>query len=258
VASLRSRSLLAAAVASLSLASAASAGADGPSPETHGGAETVDNTVRVTIEKSGGTYTMKPPPASSSSTPPACDYEYKLRERTDGGRPYVIKLCEGRIVDLYEPREDEVVDLDAAAAAEAGRYVDEVVVPHVVIGANPAALGLVGLPSWFWVEGWSGSVQAAPISAYGLTIDVRMSSGSVQWNFGDGTSMSGDLGQPYPARSSVRHAFQRPGTFTVTAAIALAAEYRIDGGPWITLPPLTASAAAQHAVQERQAVLIER
>lgn len=230
-----------------------------------GTADTTDhNTVRVVVEKSGGEYRVKRPAASGGSSEPACDYDVLVREHSADpatGRPagkFVVVLCEGRIVDIHELAEADVVDLDAAAAEEAGRYVDEVVVPNVKIGVNPAAQGLVGLPSWFWIEGWAGSVQAAPISAFGVTIDVRMSSGEVVWDFGDGTRVTGDLGRAYPTESTVRHAYQGPGTFTVTAAIALNAEYRVNGGPWITLPPLTADASTQHSVQERQAVLTER
>lgn len=245
------RRLVAVAVFLFAISRASATGDD----NTVGGAETVENKVRVTVEKTGETYSTKKAPARRKPLPP-CDYDYIVVERkTDV--PYVIKMCEGRIVDLYIPGE-RAEEVGAVAAAEAGRYVEEVLAPQVVIGANPAAQGLVGLPSWFWIEGWSGSVQAAPISAYGLTIDVRMSSGSVAWDFGDGRSMGGDLGRPYPAESSVRHAYQGPGTFTVTAAIALTAEYRVDGGAWIALPRLTASATTQHPVQERQAVLIER
>ena len=82
-----------------------------------------------------------------------------------------------------------------------------------------------------------------------------MSSGSVTWDFGDGESIAGDLGRAYPAESTVQHVHQRDGTFTITATIDLVPEYRVGGGPWLTLPDLQATATAQHDVEERQAVI---
>jgi hypothetical protein len=152
---------------------------------------------------------------------------------------------------------DDVVDLDALARDEADRYIEDVLVPVVHIGVNPAAKGLVGLRSWFWIEGFDGSVTAPPITAFGLTIEVRMSSGSVTWDFGDEATSVGDLGRPYPAESTVQHAYQDDGAYTVTAAIDLVPEYRVDGGPWLTLPNLQATATAVHDVEERQAVVTE-
>ena len=41
-------------------------------------------------------------------------------------------------------------------------------------------------------------------------------------------------------------------------AIDLVPEYRVDGGPWLTLPNLQAVATTDHAVEERQAVVVQR
>ena len=115
----------------------------------------------------------------------------------------------------------------------------------------------MGLPSWFWIDGFDGQVSAPPISAFGLTIDVRMSSGTVTWDFGDGTVETGDLGRAYPEESTVQHVHQHDGTFTITASIDLVPEYRVDGGAWITLPDLQAVATTAHPVEERQAVVTQ-
>ena len=164
-------------------------------------------------------------------------------------------MCNGTIVQPIWVAPDDIVDVDAVARDEAQRYIEDVLVPVVRIGVNPAARGLVGLPSWFWIDGFDGQVMAPPITAFGLTIDVRMSSGTVSWDFGDGTVESGDLGRAYPEESTVQHVHQHDGTFTITASIDLVPEYRVDGGPWITLPNLQAVATATHAVEERQAVV---
>jgi hypothetical protein len=166
-----------------------------------------------------------------------------------------LLLCNGSVVRVIWVAPADIVDLDALARDEAQRYVEDVLVPNVAIGVNPAARGLVGLRSWFWIEGFGGSVTAPPITAFGLTIDVRMSSGTITWDFGDGVVEAGDLGRAYPAESTVQHAHQHRGSFPITATIDLVPEYRVDGGPWLTLPGLQATATAQHDVEERQAVL---
>jgi len=53
----------------------------------------------------------------------------------------------------------------------------------------------------------------------------------------------------------VQHAHQRDGAFTIVATIDLVPEYRVDGGPWLTLPGLPAVATALHEVEQRQAVI---
>jgi hypothetical protein len=147
------------------------------------------------------------------------------------------------------------LDVDAIATAEIERYLQDVLMPAVTIGINPDAKGLAGLRSWFWIEGFSGSVQAPTINVFGLSIDVRMASDSVTWAFGDGTTLEGDLGRAYPAESTVRHAHRDSGTYTIDATIHLVPEYRVDGGPWITLPNLTPTATTTLEVEEREPVI---
>src|SRR5690606_11781477 len=72
---------------------------------------------------------------------------------------YVL-FCDGNYHSTVWVMPEDVIDLDAAIAAEAQRYVEDVLAPGISIGVNPSARGLVGLPSWFWVEGFSGSVTA--------------------------------------------------------------------------------------------------
>jgi hypothetical protein len=69
--------------------------------------------------------------------------------------------------------------------------------------------------------------------------------------------MTGDLGRAYPEASTVQHAHRRAGRFTITAVIDLVPEYRVDGGPWLTLPNLTATARTSHQVEERQPVITD-
>lgn len=231
-------------------------------------AGTITDAVRVTIVKSGGEHSVRSVTGGSAGSRQGCSWSLvfspELEDTPYGTSPgpkphpdarFALLLCNGQIVGPIWVAPADIVDLDAVARDEAQRYIEDVLVPTVRIGVNPAARGLVGLRSWFWVEGFTGSVTAPPITAFGLTIEVRMSSGSVAWDFGDGSTIDSDLGRAYPAESTVQHAHQRDGEFTITAAIDLVPEYRVDGGPWLTLPDLQATATTQHQVEERQAVI---
>lgn len=236
---------------------------------TVGEAETVDNLVRVTLVKAGGQYSVQAVRGAASArvgcrwsvlfTPDLADVPYgtSIGPKPDPGARFALLLCDGAIVRAIWVAPRDVVDVDARARTEAERFVRDVLTPAVRIGVNPAAQGLAGLRSWFWIDGFSGSVTAPPISAFGLTIDVRMSSSKATWDFGDGTVVSGDLGRAYPQESTVRHAHRDAGTYVITADVALRPEYRVDGGPWLALPTLTARAARTHEVASRQAVVTD-
>ena len=227
--------------------------------------------MRVTIIKSGGEHSVFAVSGGAtgareglqsgrlSFTPELEDAPYGTSPgpKPDPEARFALLLCNGEIVQAIWVAPDDIIDLDAVARDEAARYIEDVLVPDVQIGVNPAARGLVGLRSWFWVEGFTGSVTAPPITAFGLTIDVRMSSGTVTWDFGDGTAIEGNLGRAYPEESTVQHAHQSDGSFTITAVIDLVPEYRVNGGPWITLPDLQATATADHEVEERQPVITD-
>ncbi len=233
-----------------------------------GTAETVDNLVRVTLVRAGGGDTVQA--VHGGGTHPGCAWSVlfapELADAPYGTSPgpkpdpdarFALLLCNGDIVRAIWVSPRDVLDVDAAALDEAARYVREVLTPAVSIGVNPATKGLVGLRSWYWVDGFSGRVAAPPITAFGLTVEVRLSTRSVTWDFGDGEAVAGDLGRPYPEESTVQHAHRRAGTYRIAAAIALVTEYRIDGGPWLTLPDLTALATAIQDVEQRQPVVTD-
>jgi hypothetical protein len=241
----------------------------GDGEDVEGTAATVPDAVRVTLLKMGGVYSVQSVTGGGASGPrQGCVWTLVFAPSLEdaplgtsaGPMPapdarFALLLCDGSIVRAIWVAPSDVVDLDAAARAEAQRYVEDVLTPAVSIGVNPAAKGLAGLRSWFWIEGFAGSVTAPPISAFGLTIDVRMSSGSVTWDFGDGTVEPGDLGRAYPEESTVQHAHRDAGSFVVSAAISLVPEFRINGGPWTSLPNLTVTATTDHQVEQRQPVI---
>lgn len=237
-----------------------------------GVAETVSDRVRVTILRLGGRDMVREVHGGRPETSEGCTWTLNFLPELDdvplfgenpGEKPHpearlALLMCDAAVHGPVWVAPQDVIDLDALARREAERYVEEVLRPDVSIGANPAGQGLVGLPSWFWIDGFDGSVTAPPISAFGMTIEVRMATGTVTWDFGDGTVVDGDLGRAYPEASTVQHAHRRSGTYTVTATLDLVPEYRVDGGSWLTLPNLAATASVDHPVAQRQAVVTRR
>lgn len=256
-------------VAAVMIATMSSAAADDRGDQVAAAADTLPDAVRVTVLKMGGTYAVQSVAGGGSGGPaqgcvwtvlftPSLEdapYGTGAGPMPDPDARLALLLCNGAIMRPIWVAPTDVVDLDAAARAEAQRYVEDVLTPAVSIGVNPAAKGLAGLRSWFWIDGFSGSVTAPPITAFGLTIDVRMSLDSATWDFGDGTVEAGDLGRAYPDESTVRHAYRDAGSYVVSAAIALVPEYRVNGGPWLTLPNLTVTATTTHQVEQRQPVV---
>ncbi len=247
-----------------SVAVAAAESPDGGEPP----AATIEGAVRVTLLKVGGSYEVQQIHGSAAVAHGGCrwtvEFSFGLDEAPFGtsvgpipseDARLALLLCDGSVVRPIWVAPRDILDLDAVARGRAQRYIEDVLVPAVRIGVNPTATGLVGLESWYWITGFDGRITAPPITAFGMTVEVRMTSGRVRWDFGDGSELDGDLGQAYPAESSVRHAHARDGRFTIIADIALLPEYRVDGGRWFVLAPLSAVATATEQVEERQAVI---
>lgn len=141
----------------------------------------------------------------------------------------------------------------------ADRLVRDLPYPNPSVGAVPATRGLTGLDTWFWVTGYSTAPIRDTVTAFGLTIDVEASVDSVSWDFGDGTTVNGvGLGSPPPGPSAVSHRFEvrsRP-TFTVRSLIGLDVRWRVNGGAWQALPPVTRTATRPYPVVESRAALV--
>ena len=94
------------------------------------------------------------------------------------------------------------------------------------IRVNPAAPGLVGLASWFWLDPAPTSVTTYE-RASGTDYRVDAEPVSADWDFGDGSKLpSGDFGTPYPTPSTVAHTYSSASEAgdAVTATI----NYRIS------------------------------
>jgi len=90
---------------------------------------------------------------------------------------------------------------------------------------NPAARGLVGLDTWFWLSPSPAALTADEI-VLGVRYVVNATPVGVDWDFGDGSSAwwagEAGFGQAYPARSPVAHVYQAHSEsgYSVHAAVA--------------------------------------
>jgi hypothetical protein len=168
-----------------------------------------------------------------------------------------LLTCDGVGVELRWVADSDVVDLEVEARRLVEEFVARVPVPRLTVHANPAPAGLVGLESWFWATGYDGRPIVDRIDALGIGVDVRIDPTTPTWTFGDGRSTAGDLGRPFPARSTVRHGFTHHGTHTVAVAFDWAPRYRIDGTDWIDLPVIPVQGTLAHPVREAQAILTD-
>ena len=83
--------------------------------------------------------------------------------------------------------------------------------PESAVSANPTALGLVGLSTWFWLAPAPSSLSVDQTSGATQYVITATPIG-VNWDFGDGhlvrsTDGSG-FGRPYPEQSPVAHVYE--------------------------------------------------
>lgn len=149
--------------------------------------------------------------------------------------------------------------------------------PDMHIRMNPT-LGLVALPSWYWVEGYGGQsfgesriVTIPPRNpldpndrGVSFTVEVRVWPSKYEWSFGDGKSFTTrSLGKPYPSESDIQHTYEHsslafPGGFPVRMTAEFSAEFRVNGGGPQGLPPVRRTYQSAFRVQEIQPVLVQR
>jgi len=164
---------------------------------------------------------------------------------------------------------------------------EDVPLPVAKVRMNPD-LGLVAVPTWFWVEGYDGRAfgvtrrvnipaeigDDVPVADVprddprrrptSMTIVVTVRPSRYEWTFGDGTRLvTRSLGKPYPQASDVKHTYEHsslrsPSGFTVGLTIEFTAEYRINGAAAQALPPIRRRYESSYRVQEIQPILTSR
>ncbi len=185
-----------------------------------------------------------------------------------GEAPWVVRCDNGFFGIVWLPIDTQPADIDIVVvqgdsvdpATVAAELLDHVPVPAIIIGVNPTT-GLVAVPSWFWIEGYDGAPIVASDTLGGVTVEVEITPTGYRWSFGDGATLeTTSLGQPYPQESDIRHAYEQSslsvgGSFAVTVEITFSARYRVDGGAWQPLDPITRSFTGAYPVQQLQSIL---
>ena len=148
------------------------------------------------------------------------------------------------------------VDPVALAASVLGT----VPLPPITVGASPG-VGLVAMPSWFWIGGYDGAPLYGSRTLGLVTVEVEITPGSYRWSFGDGAAIdTASLGSPYPIESDIQHVYERSspvagGVYDLRLEITFSAHYRVNGGAWMPLDPITQAYMREYPVRQLQSVL---
>jgi hypothetical protein len=176
------------------------------------------------------------------------------RTCTDGTDDFIwVDACDFITADVCPTTRPAV---DPLVLAE--RVRDHLPIPNLTIASNPRR-GLVGLKTWFWLEGGGQSLSDS-LSAFDVRVDVQAVPVSYRWDFGDGGTMTTDSpGSPYPQRSRVTHTYERssaahPDGYPVSVTTVFDVRWRRNGGRWRTLAGISRTSERPYPVAESQAV----
>jgi hypothetical protein len=183
---------------------------------------------------------------------------------SEGAIPVQIR-CGAAIVSERWVGVADIRDVDAEARAGAQRYVESVLAPRLELGSSPPDNVLVGLDTWFWLDGWDGEPIRTTVTApWGDSIELELSLIEVEWRFGDGgPPLRGGLGEAHPEESSIAHLYERrstsriapDGAFDLSATIRIAVRYWYDGDGPFSVAPLETTHTAPVVVRQLQSVL---
>lgn len=130
--------------------------------------------------------------------------------------------------------------------------------PDVQIGVNPGAMGLTGLPSWFWADNVGISETEGPYGVRARLVPVRY-----DWDFnGDGRVdlSTTSPGRPYPMPSDVRYTYERssasqPGR-AYQVRLTVVYELQVNAGQgYRTVGTLVQERSRPYPVQQLQSSL---
>ena len=109
------------------------------------------------------------------------------------------------------------------------------------------------------MNGYSTAPIVDTVSQFAMTVTVEAIPTSTDWDFGDGTTARNlGLGTAPPGSTEVTHAYEvrAQPTFRVRALIRLGVRWRLDAGPWQTLPPVVRTAVLDYPVVSSRAALV--
>lgn len=188
-----------------------------------------------------------------------------------GQSPWFVNCTNGYASVVWLPNStdssDVTVEVDTGAPTVdplllAAELLDEIPVPDIEIGTNPST-GLVAVPSWFWLVGYDGAPIIDSTALAGVIVEVEITPTSFYWSFGDGKTLeTSSIGRAYPAASDIQHTYGQSslrvgGSYSVDVEVTFAVRYRVDGGAWEDLEPISRSFTSQYPVQQLQSVLTD-
>jgi hypothetical protein len=230
--------------------------------DTTSDAVVVDSQVRGGIPGGSGIQSSG---SRSSCSLEATNIGSSLSEEFWGRPPNELPFflwCDGQMIGLVWIAIQNGVSPGVALSPEAVamRLRERIPIPSIRIGANPTR-GLVGVESWFWIDGYDGSPITESTDAFGRRIDVEARVDLYEWSFGDSRTLrTKTVGSRYPERSEIRHVYDRSSLgyekgYPLEVGFFFSVRYRVDGGGWIELPGIERFAEASYQVRESQAVI---
>jgi hypothetical protein len=108
----------------------------------------------------------------------------------------------------------------------------------------PGGTTLVNFPTNFYTDNATPTRQQVTLLRQRVLIEATPT--TYTWHYGDGASASTDIpGAPYPTLA-VTHDYLSVDTFRTRLDTTYTGRYRLNGGPWITIPEtLTVTGASQ-------------
>lgn len=161
---------------------------------------------------------------------------------------------------------DQIVDLDAVVNTRARAFYDERLRPNVTVGSSPRGAGLVGVETWFWVDGFDAGARQDSFDVLGRQVVLTLQAQEVRWDFGDGRAATMPAAEGFgqaSGPSGVAHRYQvrstsaaaPDGAMTVRAEVTIGVSYTLDGAGPFVVNPLVSPASRTLVVREAQAVI---
>ena len=111
---------------------------------------------------------------------------------------------------------------------------------------------LVTLPTYFqasWPALGNQPGEVRTVTLVGQQVQIRPTFKQITYAFGDGTSTTTtSMGGVYP-NGDVTHAYNNPGTMTVSANARYGGQFRLGGGAWVDIPGTTNIAGPAQQLQ---------
>lgn len=141
------------------------------------------------------------------------------------------------------------------AAAAADRAI--ALAPRPRLRMAPSAVGLTGLPSYFWVRPRPQPIRAVA-EVPGLRVEAEARPVQYVWDFGDGAErVTTYPGRPWRRQrpGNIAHTYERRDRYEVSVEVIWEARWRIGAGPWRHLGFFSNSDADDYPVRQVVAVL---